>query len=169
MTVEVGLNQNFKYRQAGTTLTFTPNINKLDKVVMSVNIESSKVRTGETLFGGAILDARRFDTSLAVESGHTMVVGGIIRNTESGAVRRVPILGHIPVLNFAFRKKDKRRETTELITFITPTVLRSGAEADKRTDKIIDSFDLIQEWGENEKVRSIIEPGGIVKDESDAS
>ena len=89
---------------------------------MKVELESSQIRPGEVLFGGFIIDTRQFDTEVAVESDQTIVIGGIMRESDSKAVRRVPILGHIPVVNLAFRKKDNKRETTELIAFITPTV-----------------------------------------------
>ena len=145
-SAEGSLTQSFEYRDAGTTLTITPNINEFDRVEMKVKLESSQIRPGEVLFGGFILDTREFDTELAVETGDTIVVGGIMRESESEAVRRVPILGYIPVVNLVFKKRDTKRETTELIAFITPTVLRS-TEADAAvTRESADRVDRIQNW-----------------------
>ncbi len=149
-TPDGSLRQSFDYRNAGTTLEFTPNINQLDTIVMNINLESSQIRPGETLFGGAILDTRRFNTNLAVK------IGGIIRHSESDAIRRVPILGHIPILNLAFRKKDKKRETTELMAFITPTVLRSPAEDRAATQELLKSLQIIPEWESADKFRKSI-------------
>ena len=143
---ESSLIQSFEYRDAGTTLKITPNINKLDRVEMDIELESSQIRPGEVLFGGFIIDTRQFNTNMTVNSGDTIVIGGILREGESKGVRRVPILGRIPILNLAFRKKDSKTEVTELIAFITPTVLRD-AEADAAaTQDAIGRFPNIQEW-----------------------
>ena len=114
----------FEYKDAATILTITPRINELDKVVLKVHLESTQVAP-QVILGGAVLDTRKFDTELAVESGQTMVMGGIMREQEGEQVRRVPILGRVPVLGLLFRKKDTTAEVTELIAFITPTVLRT--------------------------------------------
>jgi type II secretion system protein D len=145
-TPEGTLNQSFEYRDAGTTMKITPNINELNKVEMKVELESSQIRPGEVLFGGFIIDSRQFNTQLAVESGDTIVIGGILRQSESEAVRRVPLLGHVPVANLAFRKKDSKFETTELIAFITPTVLRSAEEDAAATRDAADRVYNIQDW-----------------------
>jgi type II secretion system protein D len=128
-TPEGGLNQTFDYKKAGTTMKITPNINEQDRVEMKVDLESSQIRAGEVLFGGYILDSRKFNTQLAVNTGDTIVIGGIMRQNDSKAVHNVPILGKIPGLSLALAKHDKEKETTELIAFITPTVLRDS-EAD---------------------------------------
>ena len=145
-TPEGTLNQSFEYKDAGTTLKITPNINRLDKVVMKVELESSQIRPGEVLFGGFIIDTRQFNTELAVESGETIVIGGIRRESEAKSVRGAPILRHIPVVNLAFRKKDKKAETTELIAFITPTVLRDTEADTNATQNAADSLKSIEEW-----------------------
>jgi type II secretory pathway component GspD/PulD (secretin) len=62
-----------------------------------------------------------------------MSIGGILQQEESETIHRVPILGRIPVLGLLFSKKDKTITTTELIAFITPTVLRTRAEDDEVT------------------------------------
>ncbi len=145
-TPEGSLNQSFEYRDAGTTLKITPNINELDRVEMEIELESSQIRPGEVLFGGFIIDTRQFNTEMAVNSGDTIVIGGILRESESKGVRRVPILGRIPILNLAFRKKDSKTEVTELIAFITPTVLRDADADTAATEDAIGRFPNIQEW-----------------------
>ena len=128
-TAEGGVVQSFEYKDAGTSLKITPNINELDMVEMKIEMEASQIRPGEILLGGNILDTRQFNTNIAVGSGDTIVIGGIMRESDSDNSRGFPILEKIPVANLAFRKKDRKRETTELIAFITPTVLREP-EAD---------------------------------------
>jgi general secretion pathway protein D len=122
----------FEYKDAATVLTVTPRINELNKVVLKVQLESTQVAP-EVILGGAVLDTRKFNTELAVESGQTMVMGGIMREQEGEQIRRVPILGHIPVLSLLFKKSDTTYETTELVAFITPTVLRTPEEDTEAT------------------------------------
>jgi len=117
----------FEYKDAALVLTITPRINELDKVVLKVNLEATQVAE-EVILGGAVLDTRKFDTELAVESGQTMVMGGIMREQEGQQIRRVPILGHIPVISLLFSKKDTTNDITELVAFITPTVLRTSED-----------------------------------------
>lgn len=145
-TAEGGVVQSFEYKDAGTTMKITPNINELNKVEMKVELESSQIRPGEVLFGGFILDTRLFNTQLAVESGDTIVMGGIMRDSEAEATRGFPILGRIPVVNLATRKKDTKRETTELIAFITPTVLRDSEAEAAATREAAERVSNIQDW-----------------------
>src|SRR5690606_572771 len=77
-TPEGALNQSFEYKDAGTTMKITPNINDLDKVEMKIELEASQVRAGELLFGGQLIDTRQFNTNIAVNSGDTIVIGGIM-------------------------------------------------------------------------------------------
>ncbi|MBN2309838.1 MAG: hypothetical protein JXR94_12755 [Candidatus Hydrogenedentes bacterium] len=145
-TSEGGVNQSFEYRDAGTRLTITPNINERDKVVMNVNLVSSQVRPGEVLFGGYILDTRTFETELALKSGDTIVIGGIMREEESKIIRGFPILSRIPLVNLVFRKKDTKRETTELIAFITPTVLRDAESDAVATREVAEQARIVRDW-----------------------
>jgi general secretion pathway protein D len=145
-TAEGGVVQSFDYRDAGTTLKITPNINKLDKVEMKIELEASQIRAGEVLFGGQILDTRQFNTDIAVGSGDTIVIGGIMRESDAESTRGFPILEKIPVANLVFRKKNKKREITELIAFITPTVMRDKESETAATNKAVEQMENINAW-----------------------
>jgi len=138
-----GRNDTFEYRDVGIILDVTPHINNSEDVSLRIRAESSSIRQGETLFGGAILDTRNFRTDLNVRSGQTVVLGGIIQKEQANAVRKVPILGSIPGLGWAFKKKDKVTRDVELMVFLRPKVTRTPDEAkellgeiDKRTPRI---------------------------------
>jgi len=126
---------SFEYTEIGTQLTIKPHINKEDKVVTSVQIEASERRPGEVLFGGEVFDKRNYNTELAVESGQTMVIGGILTEDESEVIHKVPLLGDIPLLGALFKKTDTEVTTRELIAFITPTVLRERREDEEVTQE----------------------------------
>jgi type II secretory pathway component GspD/PulD (secretin) len=100
------------------------------------------------LFGGFILDTRTFDTEIAVDDGQTLVLGGIMRQQEVEHIRRVPILGHLPVLDLIFAKKDKLNEVTELVAFITPKVLRNVKDDWDATSEAGRKLEGVEGWVE---------------------
>ncbi len=141
-----GRNDTFNYRDVGIILEVTPHINNSEDVALKIRAESSSIRNGETLFGGAILDTRNFRTDLNVKSGQTIVLGGIIQKEQSNVTRKVPILGSIPGLGWAFKKKDKVSRDVELMVFLRPKVTRTPEQArellseiEKRLPRIVKS------------------------------
>ena len=137
---------SFEYTEIGTQLTIKPHINKEDKVVTSVQIEASERRPGEVLFGGEVYDKRKYNTELAVDSGQTMVIGGILTEDESEVVHKVPLLGDIPLLGGLFRKTDTEVTTRELIAFITPTVLRQRTDDESVTKDQREKLEEMRKW-----------------------
>lgn len=127
-TSEGGQNSTFEYQDVGITLEVTPNINANGEVALKIRVEASQIRPGETLFGGAIVDTRNYKTELTVQDGESLILGGIIQQEESEVVRKVPILGDIPILGFLFKKRDTVRRDVELMVFLRPTVTRSPEE-----------------------------------------
>ena len=117
-TTDVGaLNQSFQYKNVGIILEVTPHINNAGDVTLKIRAESSSIEPGQTLFGGAILDTRNFRTDLSAKSGETLVLGGIIQKQVSDTQRKVPVLGSIPGVGWAFKKKDKVSRHVELMVF----------------------------------------------------
>jgi type II secretory pathway component GspD/PulD (secretin) len=145
-TPQGGVTTSFSPKEAGTRLTITPNINDVDKVVMKVELEVSQTRAGEEVAGAPKIGKSQFNTELAVKNGDTIVVGGIIRQATGEQIRRIPILGHIPGLGIPFRKKDSIRETTELVVFITPTVLRTSEDDLAATRGIAERIKTTKDW-----------------------
>jgi type II secretory pathway component GspD/PulD (secretin) len=109
-------------------------------------MQASQLEPGVTILGGVVIDTRNFTTILAVENNQTIVMGGIMSEQYVENVRRFPILGYIPVLDWVFAKKDKQRVVTEIIAFITPVVLRGPAEANDMTQKTEGDLKRRQEW-----------------------
>jgi hypothetical protein len=78
---------------------------------------------GQTLFGGSILDRRETSTKVTILDGQTVVISGIKRTAINDIVRKVPILGDIPIIGGLFRSTEKSESQTELVAFIRPIVL----------------------------------------------
>ena len=66
---------------------------------------------------------REASTLVRVKNGQTVVIGGILTSRELESVRKVPLLGDIPILGWLFTSKTTSKNTTDLVIFITPTIL----------------------------------------------
>lgn len=168
-TTDVGaLNQSFEYKPVGVILEVTPRINTSGDVALRIRAESSAIQPGQTLFGGAILDTRNFRTDVTARSGEILVLGGIIQKQISDTVRKVPVLGDIPGLKWAFRKKDRTARDVELMVFLRPRITRTPEEARALLEEIDSKAPLLRPWrngirrgdesGENPKADSADEP-----------
>jgi len=146
-TTEGGRNDAFEYIDVGIILEVTPHINNKNEVDLKIRVESSQIRQGETLFGGAIIDTRNYRTDITVQSGETLVLGGIIQSEESEIERKVPLIGDIPFLGWLFKKVDTVNRDVELMVFLKPTVtqgpedVRRLMEAETRKTPQIRRFD----------------------------
>jgi type IV pilus assembly protein PilQ len=74
------------------------------------------------------IDTRQIITQVLVDDGQTVVLGGILETEDRDTVNKVPYLGDIPGLGFLFKSKSKRENKNELLIFVTPKILREGAE-----------------------------------------
>jgi general secretion pathway protein D len=160
-TPEGGRNDSFQYKDVGVILEVTPHINNSDEVELKIRAESSNIRSGQTLFGGAILDTRNFRTDVLVKSGETLVLGGIIIREEGDTVRKVPILGDIPLLGYAFKKTDKILREVELMVFLRPRITRTPDEARQLLEQIDQKAPRIQRWREFNEPVDLPEPASI--------
>ncbi|HYE61203.1 MAG TPA: secretin N-terminal domain-containing protein [Phycisphaerales bacterium] len=115
--------QSFDYRAVGIQLRARPRITVQGDVDLKVNLELSSIVPGQTLFGGFVVDRRETTTQLIVKNKQTIVISGILRAESSDIVRKVPLLGDIPLLGAIFRSKEKTIKNTELLVFITPIVV----------------------------------------------
>ena len=125
-------NQSFEYRAVGIRLATRPHITVEGNVDMLVNLELSSIVPGQTLFGGFIVDRRETSSKVTVRNGQTIVVSGILRTEEADIVRKIPILGDIPIIgNIFFRSRDKSQKHSELIAFVTPIILENPDKGDE--------------------------------------
>ncbi len=123
--------QSFDYKAVGIQLRVRPRITPKKDVDLRVNLELSSIVQGQTLFGGFVVDRRETTTQIIVRDQQTIVISGILRSDDSDVVRKVPLLGDIPLLGYLFRSRDKRQTTTELLVFITPVVVENPEEVDQ--------------------------------------
>lgn len=104
-------------------LTVTPHINPNQQIMMELKPEVSDLSTEATVSGGIIILTSSVSTKLMVNNGDTAVIGGVIRSKESTLERRVPLLHSIPLLGHLFRYRSKNIDNTEIMIFVTPTIV----------------------------------------------
>jgi len=122
--------ENVEFIDVGVTLYVTPTINKDGFVKMSIKPEVSSIRDWlETTEGNKIpiVETSNVETNVLVKSGHTVILAGFIKETDSKSSSQIPFLGSIPVIGNAFRSVSDKFEKKELVIFLTPYIT-SGME-----------------------------------------
>ena len=113
-------------RRVGLTLQVTPQVNKEGYVTLIVQPSySDVVASAVTVNGATVYDpvSRGASTMVRVKNGQTVVIGGLLSSTESKTVRKVPLLGYIPIIGWLFTSISSSRSNTDMVIFITPTIL----------------------------------------------
>jgi len=132
-TTETGQTINtITYEDIGIILEVTPHINSDGLVIMDVKPEVSTI-TGTTVPISETVDApvfakRSAESRVAIRDGQTIVIGGLVEDRKTGSVRKVPLLGDIPLLGMLFRRTIDEKEKTELLIFLTPHVAHEAGE-----------------------------------------
>jgi type IV pilus assembly protein PilQ len=110
------------YVTTGIILKVTPTINSDGRISMKINPSVSQPSATVGVSAPSV-DTRSTDTSVIVKNGETIVIGGLIHDSSSDVVYKVPLLGDIPLLGFLFRKKSVSRTRLELLIFVTPKII----------------------------------------------
>lgn len=127
--------QNIQYRDTGVILTVLPQVNSEGLVNMQIRQEVSQVASATT--GGIqspTFSTRESETTVVVQSGETIVIGGIIDDTVDRSRTGIPFLMDIPVVGRAFRVENDTVRRTELIVLLTPHVVRDRQESRNATE-----------------------------------
>jgi type IV pilus secretin PilQ/predicted competence protein len=122
----------FEDKVFGNTLEVTPSVNKDDFITMNVKPEiSNKVADATFVFRGdtvvsPIIDTRVLESSVLIKSGDTLAIGGLLQDEVTKGRTKVPILGDIPILGYAFQERLNGRTKRNLLVFVTPTIIKQG-------------------------------------------
>jgi len=128
-TTETGQTINtIEYEDIGIILNVTPQINPQGLVIMDVapeisHLTDTTVPISETV-NASVYAKLSAQTQVAIRDGQTIVIGGLMEDRIIDAVRKVPILGDIPLLGALFRRTQKTKVKTELLIFLTPHVAK---------------------------------------------
>ena len=110
-----------QFRKANLRLEVIPKIHHDGKVSLLVAINKDSV--GMKTEQGYAIDTKNLSSEVTVENGGTVILGGIYQTTEREDLVKVPFLGDIPLIGHLFKHQSKLRDKTELLVFLTPTIL----------------------------------------------
>jgi len=122
--------QTIQRQDVGLTLKVKPQINEGNAVKMDIDQEVSSIAPAPAGISASdiITNKRSIKTSVLVESGQIIVLGGLIDNQLKQSQQKVPLLGDIPILGWLFRYTSTTKDKTDLMVFIHPVILRDAAD-----------------------------------------
>jgi len=123
-----------QFKEAVLKLEVTPTVVRegdSNRIKMAVLVENNSrgavVDLGASGGQPPAINKRKAETQVLIKEGERLVIGGVTNSENEEAVRRVPLFGDIPVLGWLFKQRGERNTSTELVVFITPSIVRRDA------------------------------------------
>ena len=132
--------QTIERRDVGLTLRIRPQITEGGTVRLAIYEEVSRVADTSNA-SGIITNLRSLESTVLIEDGQIIVLGGLIQDSQTDGTQKLPFLGDVPLVGALFRYDTRARNKTNLMVFLRPTIVRgaalSGAITNDRYDYII--------------------------------
>jgi len=135
-----------EYKDTGVILNVRPRVNPGGLVYLNINQVVSSPGAKDTTTGNFPIQQREVATQVAVQSGQTVLLGGLIKQDEGTTDTGIPGLNRIPIFGRLFGQTNRSRNRTELIVLITPRVITNGDEAKQVTDEYQRKFESLQPY-----------------------
>ncbi|HLH91728.1 MAG TPA: type II secretion system secretin GspD [Xanthobacteraceae bacterium] len=136
LTAGAPIVNSVSYKDTGVILSMTPRINASGRILLDLEQEvSTVVPTTSSGIDSPTIRQRRIRTSVVINNGESLALGGLIQNSTTLARTQLPVIGDIPLIGNAFKNKDNQLNRTELIIVITPHLMRNVNEARRVTDE----------------------------------
>ncbi len=160
-----GVYNSVDRKSVGIKLKVKPQINKGDSVLMEIEQEVSSVAEQSSVDPlGATFNTRLVKNAVLVESGKTVVVGGLLDTTHSNVESSVPVLGQIPLIGRLFRYTSDKKSKRNLMLFIRPTIIRQQDKFDLTSGSKLEKFREKLGNGEGDKrVAQAIDENLLIK------
>ena len=127
----------------------TPRVNAGGLVILEIVQEvSDAVATETSDIDSPTIRKRKLDSTIAIQSGETVALGGLITNRREEAEVGIPLLSDIPLLGNLFKTTDDQDRRSELLVLIRPVVIRDSNDARAVTDELRRKNDQLQSRGE---------------------
>ncbi|RDH83452.1 MAG: type IV pilus secretin PilQ [endosymbiont of Escarpia spicata] len=114
------------FKEAVLKLDVTPHITPDDRIRMDLAINKDSPDFSRSVLGVPPLDTRKIETTVLVDNGETVVLGGVFERTKTKNREQVPLFGDLPYVGALFRKNEQRDENKELLIFVTPKILKDS-------------------------------------------
>lgn len=136
--------QTIERKDVGITLRIKPQIGEGGTVRMTIYQEQSAVKAttaAGTSNAGPSTTKRSIESTVVVDDGAILVLGGLISETYTDTKAQVPLLGDIPLIGALFRSEKREKNRSNLMVFLKPTIMRDGEAASKLS---LDRYDIIR-------------------------
>ena len=134
---------NVTYLPTGVILNVQPRVNPGGLVYLNIDQQVSATQGAANAQGNYTIAQREIGTQVAVQSGQTVLLGGLIQDQQDTTDTGIPGLNRIPIVGRLFGTTSRNRNRTELIVLITPRVIRGGEDARQVTDDYQDKFESL--------------------------
>ena len=135
----------YDYKDVGIKLEFTPHMSQSDTIRLEIEQEVQEVtdflqqNLGGTGYSIPLISSRRFKTDVSLRDGETLLIGGLVSKRTTDTIKKVPILGDIPLIGGLFTETRKEDRKTTLFVALTPYVVRNSEDV-ARIDRAYDMF-----------------------------
>lgn len=147
--------QTIERKDVGILLKVKPQINEGDAILLELKQEVSSVDA--TTSGSNLRTKKReIETSVLVNDGDMLVLGGLMEDTSSQSVNKVPMLGDIPMVGNLFKSRQANKKKTNLMVFIKPTILRNAEDGLTQTSRKYHRMRSMQLSLKQEEVESML-------------
>jgi general secretion pathway protein D len=120
-------------KDVGIILKIKPQISEGDYIRLEINQEISQVKDFKGQAIDLVTTKRSAKTNVVVKNKETVVIGGLIQDTEENVTNKVPFLGDIPLLGWMFKTTSKVRKKTNLVLLLTPHIIKDAADLAEMT------------------------------------
>ncbi len=141
--------KQYEYKDVGITLEITPHVSQSGLVRLQIDSEFTKLIDSVTAASSdtPTTAKRSAQTVVTMDSGNTVVIGGLIRDDKTRVVNQIPLIGDVPVVGNLFRWQRDRVQKTNLLIFITPHVMTDPEQLQEITDRKRDQMRPLLEEG----------------------
>lgn len=160
-TAAGGQQNRTSFKEVGTVMEVTPRVSHDNFIISNMRVKESN--TSGSFNNVPIENKRELSTSLRTADGQTVFMGGLRKSGDEYTVRKVPVLGDIPVVNFMFRNNKKTDRKVEMVVFMTCHVVKDGDEITPYQQDMLDkgSDPKLEVNAGNELLEDTIHPGDL--------
>lgn len=145
--------QTINRQQIGVKLAITPQINEGDSMVLDISQEISSIAQSAGDAVDLVTNQRIVETTVIVNDGEILVLGGLIEDTLLESNQAVPVLGKIPLLGALFRSQKTVKKKTNLMIFLRATIMRDSADTSFQTNAKYNLIRKVQQGKEGESIQ----------------
>lgn len=148
----------YQYKDTGVQLSVQPSVSAGDLVTMDINQAVTDVGDEDVVTGQRAFLQRQISSKVAVRSGESLVLGGLIKDNETSGKSGVPVLQNLPIIGSLFGATTSNSGRTELLVVLTPRVVRSDEDARQAGEEIRDRMRNILRHNDGVWPASLQEP-----------